>query len=332
MNPGQNYRLDQTIVSVSEPRGGSGFSAGTLRFQPTRGEGISRSGGGRIYKVEMKEFGYGYRIGSDENASFEDIIQFEGDGADLNEDGFPDGRLNPDRIKNLGGSLYLEQQFDVEVLSLGPDLLNTTLLVSDKNNSLEPLFIDFSDGTNDSGTSNSITVQIDATMDRSQVRDEIISTLVEHMVDNVIGNTDVELAPVIDNNVSGSNKFRFSALSGTFSSSNRSAIKVVELSNMLVMGSGYTTATPVINQVPTIFGFSEIKSNPTFQLTEGVGRVALLSEEDLESDDIYLYKVSDAQNHRISTSSFGMPVGYRNTNSSQMFSLSNRFSCDQWKW
>ena len=224
LNPGQNYRLDQTIVSVSEPRGGSGFSAWAhFGFnQPV----VKESAGvvNRIYKVEMKEFGYGYRIGSDENASFEDIIQFEGDGADLNEDGF-DGRLNPDRIKNLGGSLYLEQQFDVEVLSLGPDLLNTTLLVSDKNNSLEPLFIDFSDGTNDSGTSNSITVQIDATMDRSQVRDEIISTLVEHMVDNVIGNTDVELGPVIDNNVSGSNKFRFSALSGTFSSSNRSAIK-----------------------------------------------------------------------------------------------------------
>ena len=36
----------------------------------------------------MSEFGYGYRIGEDANASFADIIQFEGDGADLNEDGF----------------------------------------------------------------------------------------------------------------------------------------------------------------------------------------------------------------------------------------------------
>ena len=36
LNPGQNYRLDHTIVSVSEPRGGSGFSAGTIRFEPTR--------------------------------------------------------------------------------------------------------------------------------------------------------------------------------------------------------------------------------------------------------------------------------------------------------
>ena len=30
LNPGQNYRLDQTIVSVSEPRGGSGFSVGAF--------------------------------------------------------------------------------------------------------------------------------------------------------------------------------------------------------------------------------------------------------------------------------------------------------------
>ena len=101
MDPGQNYQLDQTIVSVSEPKGGSGFSAGTLRFEPTRGEGTTRTGRGRIFKVEMTEFGYGYKIGDDENASFAEIIQFEGDGADLNEDGFPDGRINPDRSKIL---------------------------------------------------------------------------------------------------------------------------------------------------------------------------------------------------------------------------------------
>ena len=102
---------------------------------------MDRRGGGRIYKVEMTEYGYGYKIGDDENASFADIIQFEGDGADLNEDGFPDGRLNPDRVKNIGGSLFLEQRFDIEVLTLGENLLNTTLSVTDNNNSLEPLLI-----------------------------------------------------------------------------------------------------------------------------------------------------------------------------------------------
>ena len=125
---------------------------------------------------------------------------------------------------------------------------------------------------------------------------------------------------MIDNNLTGSSKFRFSALSGTFTSSNPSAIKVNELSNMLVMGSGYTTATPVINQVPNIFGFSETKSNPSFELSEGVGRVALLSEEDTISDDIYLYYVTEGKNHRISTNSFGMPVGYLRNDSSQLTS------------
>jgi len=321
LNPGQNYRLEQTIVSVSEPRGGSGFSVGTLRFEPTRGEGVDRRGGGRIYKVEMSEYGYGYKIGDDENTSFADIIEFEGDGADLNEDGFPDGRLNPDRVKNIGGSLFLEQRFDIEVLTLGEDLLNTTLSITDNNNSLEPLLIEFSDSAG--GTASTIT--IDATMDRSQVRDEIIALIVDQMGDNLNGNADVERGPVIDSNLAGSSRFTFSALSGTFSSSNPSAIQVTELSNMLVMGSGYTTATPVINQVPNIFGFSETKSNPSIEFSEETGRVALLSEEDFESDDIYLYYADKGQNLRISTSSFGTPVGYRLNPPQFTTPLSNRF-------
>ena len=44
----------QTIVSVSEPRGGRAL-AWHPRFEPTRGEGVDRRGGGRIYKVEMTE-------------------------------------------------------------------------------------------------------------------------------------------------------------------------------------------------------------------------------------------------------------------------------------
>jgi len=328
LSPGVNYRLDQTIVSVSEPRGGSGFNAGVLRFEPTRGEGVNRSGGGRIYKVEMSEFGYGYKIGDDENASFADIIQFEGDGADLNEDGFPDGRLNPDRVKNINGSLYLEQRFDIEILSLGADLLNTTLTLSDNNNSLKPLRIEFSD-TSDSSQS---TIVVNQTMDRNAVRDELIRVIYKHFLPEYFSggaitkvNEDVEVGPVVDNNQTGTNRFSLAALSGQFRSSNPSAIRVVELSNMLVMGSGYTTVTPVINQVPNIYGFSETQSNPSFELDENVGRVALLSQEDTESDDIYLYSVDQSQNFRISTSSFGMPVGYLSNNPGQSTALSNRF-------
>ena len=167
----------------------------------------------------------------------------------------PTGGLTQTRVKNIGGSLFLEQRFDIEVLTLGENLLNPTLSVTDNNNSLEPLLIEFSDSAGGSAT----TITIDSTMDRSEVRDEIIALIVDHMGDNLNGD-DVEIGPVITSNLTGSSKFTFSALSGTFTSSNPSAIKVTELSNMLVMGSGYTTATPVINQVPNIFGFSETKS------------------------------------------------------------------------
>ena len=92
------------------------------------------------------------RLGSDTNASFADIIQFEGDGADLNEDGFPDGKMDPSRVKNLNGSLYIEQKFDIEFLSSGADLLNTQLTIYDKNNSLNPIIIDFEDGSGNTAT------------------------------------------------------------------------------------------------------------------------------------------------------------------------------------
>ena len=154
----------------------------------------------------------------------------------------------------------MEQRFDVEVLSLNEDLLNTTLSVSDKNNSLEPITIKFSENAGSTATTINITGK-----DRINIRDEIISIIVNHLGENLIGNQDIEVGPVIDNNLTGSTKFTFSALSGSFVSSNPSTIKVTELSNMLVMGSGYTTATPVINQVPNIFGFSETKEDQSGQ-------------------------------------------------------------------
>ena len=67
INAGQNYQLDQTVVSVAEPLGGSGFTAGEIRFEPTQGLGESRSGGGRIFKVEMNDYGLGYKIGEAQN-------------------------------------------------------------------------------------------------------------------------------------------------------------------------------------------------------------------------------------------------------------------------
>ena len=79
---------------------------------------------------------------------------------------------------------------------------------------------------------------------------------------------------------------------------------------MLINGSGYSRSTPIINQVPSIYGFSEIDGYPEIEVQEGVGRSTLLSRPDIYSDDIYLYDVATSENHRISTSSFGTPAGY----------------------
>ena len=289
INSGQNYQLDQTIVSVAEPIGGSGFIAGDLRFEPTQGLGESRSGGGRIFKVQMNDYGLGYKIGEAQQSSFADLIQFEGDGADLNGDGFPDGRINPDRVHNVDGSLYIEQRFQVEILSgtsglVGSDILNTTLTISDNNNSLDPLIIEFEEGAG--STASTIPVTLGVTT-KSALRDAVVDLIDDYMSISASGN--VTSGPLIENNQSNGSTFTFAALSGRLSTNNPSAVRVVEESNMLIMGSGYTTVTPVVNQVPSIFGLSETKSDPEFSITSGMGRMTLLASQDIESDDIYLY-------------------------------------------
>ena len=315
INSGENYRLESTQISVAEPLGGSGFLAGKARFFPTQGLGETRSGGGRIYKVEMNSYGLGYKIGEDENASFSDLVQFEGDGADLNGDGFPDGRLNPDRVHNFGGSLYLEQKFQVEILSgssglVGADILNTTLTISDKNNTLEPLIVEFEEGAGSSGRP-TISITLGSTT-KSDIRNGLIQLIDTHM--DIATSGVVSRGPLIENNQSNGSTFTFSALSGRFTTNNPSAIKVIEESNMLIMGSGYTTVTPVINQVPSIYGFSEIRNDPSYSINQEAGRMTLLAQRDEESDDIYLFDLSSNTNTRVSRSSFGTPAGYLNNN------------------
>ena len=325
INSGENYRLESTQISVAEPLGGSGFVAGQARFFPTQGLGETRSGGGRIYKVEMSSYGLGYKIGEDENASFSDLVQFEGDGADLNGDGFPDGRLNPDRVHNFGGSLYLEQKFQVEILSgssglVGADILNTTLTISDKNNTLEPLIVEFEEGAGSSGRP-TISITLGSTT-KSDIRNGLIQLIDTHM--DIATSGVVSRGPLIENNQSNGSTFTFSALSGRFTTNNPSAIKVIEESNMLIMGSGYTTVTPVINQVPSIYGFSEIRNDPSYSINQEAGRMTLLAQRDEESDDIYLFDLSSNTNTRVSKSSFGTPAGYL-TNNLAPSPPSNRF-------
>ena len=104
-----------------------------------------------------------------------------------NEDGFPDGRVNPDRVKNLNGSLYIEQKFDIEFLSTGADLLNTQLTIYDKNNSQEPIIIDFEDGPGTTAT----TINISGLTTLSEIRDELIDLITINFGVQA-GNSDVQ--------------------------------------------------------------------------------------------------------------------------------------------
>ena len=45
-DPGENYNLEQTVVSVRDALGGVGFSASAIRFPFDSGVGGGRSGGG----------------------------------------------------------------------------------------------------------------------------------------------------------------------------------------------------------------------------------------------------------------------------------------------
>jgi hypothetical protein len=307
VEPGDNYNLDTTYVSVEAPRGGEEFEIGIIRHVPTIGEGTTRQGGAKIHKVEMMEYGYGYKIGETIDLRFDEIFDFEGDGADLNEDGFPDGKINPDRVYLKNGSLYLEQNFTIEVLSRVPELLNATVLeVYDNNHSIDPIRITFDSQNN---LVNGTVVGVNG-LTQQEIRDSIIEVL-RNNLDSSDSSTRTNVLEGPRHSPSASSaSFWFSALSGRFSTNNPQAIQVVEHSNMLIAGSGYTRATPIINQVPSIYGFSEIDGYPQITLEEGVGRSTLLSQPDLLSDDIYLYDVNTSENHRISLSSYGTPAGY----------------------
>ena len=47
VNPGDNYNLDTTYVTVEAPRGGGNFEVGVIRHVTTTGEGTSRQGGAK---------------------------------------------------------------------------------------------------------------------------------------------------------------------------------------------------------------------------------------------------------------------------------------------
>ena len=77
----------------------------------------------------------GYQF--DENTDVMEIISIEGDGVDANLDGFPDAKVDPDKvhIDPKTGGIYLEQVYSVRLLSTD-SIIGATLSISDANKSL----------------------------------------------------------------------------------------------------------------------------------------------------------------------------------------------------
>jgi len=350
INPGFDYNLETTTVSVQNPNGGSGFMAGKVKFLPTIGTGSTRTGGGRIHKIEMSNHGFGFKLADSDSSSFGELFQFEGDGADLNGDGFPDGRVNPSMVHTISdgnhttsGSVYLEQRYSIKINFDPIALEGTTLTFSDRSNGLNPIPIQFYRASLSSAPSTT-SINLDVNNTVSAIRDQIIHILkqafnqseylLEDIIDNVNeSNRSAVLSDGALYSLDGANSFSFSGLSAVVTTDNVTAIKIYPVSNMLIKGEGYTKAIPVINQTPSIFGFSETVTNPDFEINENMGRMSLLLEPDQESDDIYLFTLSTSSSNQVSTnlervsvSTFGTPVRYLTDPTQSIPSLpSNRF-------
>ncbi|MDA0723377.1 MAG: Ig-like domain-containing protein, partial [Verrucomicrobia bacterium] len=310
-NSGNNYDYSQTMISIDNPRAGTGFQLKDIRHQVTSGIGNNRSGGGTILRLEMDDNGLGY---TKEQILMQGAgIIIDGDGADLDNDGKPDAKVNPDRI-HLGdnGEVFLEQQIRLVVQST-VGLHGATLTVTDHLKTEKLTFDAFSAIVvgNEIGISGQSVVGI---------RDAIADALEGLWPTD--SNASLYEGLQIDEPTLGADFLVVKALGGRAISGNPSSLTATMLSNMLVGGTGFTRATPIIAPDPVVFGFSEINTNISSGIMSN-GRPALLVNKDQFTDDIYLYDHSNSLNERITTSKFGLPVNYRTNATTTM--PSNRF-------
>lgn len=300
VNPGSGYNLSATTLSIQNDPTGSGF-AYAIQPAPGLGLGVNRTGGATIHRIEMIDSGIGYP--SKLNTFLEPPeILVDGDGADLDLDGKPDARLNPDRIFTTSdGRVFLEQQIDISINNrLG--LIGSTLSIGDANQTIIFSFASTPLGANVLGVNFDI---LGNTQTDSGLRNDLIAA-----IKNFWGSpTDIFAGPLIENNATGGNSFTFRALNGTATSNNLSSLQVSFRSNMLIGGSGYTRATPFITPAPLVIGFSEVQTDSSTFLAPN-GRPILNVQEDLLTDDIYYYDHNFSQNRRISVSKFGFPTNY----------------------
>ena len=281
INEGSNYRLETTEVSVDNPRGGNGFVAGSLRF----------SQGSQIQRVEMLDNGSGYKEISD-TQGVSGLITIDGDGVDADGNGRPDARINTDRIfidMEETGGIYIEQIIDLELLSTN-SLLNTILTFSDYQQTVTLDFAQSSTSLNTIGIFGKSLAEI-----AEEIKDKLDDFWDDPSTSDRFEGPKITYFP-------GSTNIIFAALSGEVTSDNPTATSVTYESNMLIGGSGYTRAVPVIAPSPVIYGFSEIQTS--FDSQNNTNPEDLLNPtSDFQTDDIYLHTLSDGKNTRVSKSS-----------------------------
>ncbi|MDG0964956.1 MAG: hypothetical protein P8O23_07815 [Opitutales bacterium] len=302
VNPGSGYDLSQTIISIQNPGTGTGFQVGRILFPAITGTGANRTGGASIQRIEMIDSGIGYPKSVHQSMQTPTIL-VDGDGVDTDGDGQADSRINSDRIHfGQNGEVYLEQQFNIAINNI-TSLSSTTLEITDYSRIEKgetPLVFSFANNafpppltisTND----NNITA----------IRQRLITEIRNQWTSP----QDLFEGPQIDNNLTGGSTFTLKALSGRVTSNNPSALGVQQVSNMLIQGSAFSSATARILASPVIHGFSEVSPGMNTTIA-GNGRPIFQFQNDTLTDDIYLYNHTSLQNERISVSKFGFPTNY----------------------
>ena len=303
INPGSGYDLNQTIVSIQNDPTGSGFTATALGVTPT-GLAANRQGGATIHRIEVIDPGTGYPPQLNQLLQSPEII-IDGDGADLDGDGKPDARFNPDRLySGVNGEIYIEQQIDLGIKQRA-SLLGSTLTISDVNKTLTLNFASAPNAAFTLGVDFRDLASLVPNQTDSGLRDDIITA-----INNFWGSPmDLLNGPVIENNGSADGNFTLRALNGMMQTDNRSALQISYRTNMLVGGSGYSRATPSITPAPAIIGFSEVQTNAS-TVTLPNGRPVLSYLEDTQTDDIYVFDQLTQRNRRITLNKFGYPTNY----------------------
>ena len=109
--------MDSTLViSVDNPRGGTGFVAGALRFPKENGAG-SNCRVEVVHRIEMLENGAGYHSAASTEKGLESLLTIEGNGIDSDSDGTRRCKKTRKVHIDSKGGIYSEQRFDVEILS-----------------------------------------------------------------------------------------------------------------------------------------------------------------------------------------------------------------------